>query len=883
MTDSIAKAPVAWHTTTTDETMGELAASGSGLSAQEAGKRLEQSGPNMLKEGARRSPLAMILDQFKDFLIIILLIAAVIAGVVGDPVEAYAILAIVALNAIIGFFQEFRAEKAMAALRSMAAPFAAVLRDGAPQNIAAADIVPGDVVLLEAGRIVPADMRLLEAAQLRAAESALTGESVPVEKHTVALADASLPLGDRTNMVYSGTAITYGRGKGVVVATGMATELGRIAHMLEQEKVLRTPLQQRLDVFSKRLALVILAVVAVIFATGLVQGQPLVLMFLTAVSLAVAAIPEALPAVITISLAFGAKKMARQNALIRHLPAVETLGSVTCICSDKTGTLTMNKMTVEAVHDGTALSDKNHLPAFITDSPQREMLLTAMALSNDAYIDGSGAVYGDPTETALWEFARKKGFEKAALEKKFPRIAELPFDSERKMMTTLHRCAEGGILAFTKGALEAVLANCSRPSDASAADHSALQAAADRLAEQGLRVLGFARRRWESEPTELLSGQVETQLEFLGLVGLIDPPREEAREAVALCRSAGIRPIMITGDHPVTAQAIARRLGIIQQGDAVLSGRELERLSLEEFEGMVDHIGVYARVAPEQKLKIVRALQDRQQFAAMTGDGVNDAPALKSANIGIAMGITGTDVAKEASDMILLDDNFATIVKSVREGRRIYDNIIKFIMYSLTSNAATIWLIFLAPFLGLPLPLVPIQILWMNLLCDSFPGLALTAEPADPDVMQRSPRPYGEGVFAHDRGLFMLIVGLLAGLAALGFQGYAVSRAMPWQTIQTMLFTSLVFGRMTVALGVRSGTASFFTTGLRGNMTLLGAIIFTCAAQLAVVYIPVLQPVFKTQALAGPNLVITVLLSFVPLLIIEGAKLIKRLLGRKRS
>jgi Ca2+-transporting ATPase len=879
MSDTIEKAPVAWHTKTTDETMRKLDASVSGLSALEAGRRLEQSGPNMLKERARRSPLMMILDQFKDLLIIILLIAAVIAGVVGDPVEAYAILAIVVLNAVIGFFQEFRAEKAMAALRSMAAPSAAVMRDGSPQNIAACDIVPGDVVLLEAGKIVPADMRLLESAQLRAAESALTGESVPVEKHIRPLDDASLPLGDRANMVYSGTAITYGRGNGLVVATGMQTELGKIAHMLEEEKTSRTPLQHRLDLFSKKLALVILAVVAVIFATGLVQGQPLVLMFLTAVSLAVAAIPEALPAVITISLAFGAKKMVKQNALIRHLPAVETLGSVTCICSDKTGTLTMNKMTVEALHDGTELFDSRHLAGFAPRGPQQETLLRAMALSNDAYVDAGGEVYGDPTETALWQFAREKGFEKASLEKIFPRIAELPFDSERKMMTTLHRCADGSIVAFTKGALEAVLSRCPQPQESGPADHSALHAAADALAGQGLRVLGFAMRRWEHEPAELLTTHVETQLAFIGLVGLIDPPREEARDAVELCRSAGIRPIMITGDHPVTARAIARRLSIISGEDEVLTGRELEQLTLEDFEHKVDHIGVYARVAPEQKLKIVRALQDRQQFAAMTGDGVNDAPALKTANIGIAMGITGTDVAKEASDMILLDDNFATIVKSVREGRRIYDNIIKFIMYSLTSNAATIWLIFLAPFLGLPLPLVPIQILWMNLLCDSFPGLALTAEPADPRVMQRPPRPYGEGVFAGGRALFMMLVGLLSGLAALAFLFVAVRQELPWQT---MLFTSLVLGRMAVALGVRSGTASFFRTGLSGNTALAGAIILTCALQFLIVYVPVMQPVFKTEPLSGTELGITILLSFVPLLIIEAVKLIRRLAGQQK-
>ncbi len=874
--DYAALAAAPWHARSADETLEGLGSSSSGLAGTDAAGRLASCGPNRLQETARRSPLMMIADQFKDLLIIILLAAAAVAGAVGDPVEAYAILAIVALNALIGFFQEFRAEKAMAALRSMAAPSAAVLRDGSPQSVAAADIVPGDVVLLEAGKIVPADLRLFESAQLRSAESALTGESIPVEKQTLPLDDPGLPLGDRSNMAYSGTAITYGRGRGVVTATGMNTELGRIAHMLEQEKMTRTPLQSRLDVFSRRLAAVIFAVVAVIFVTGLLQGQPLVLMFLTAVSLAVAAVPEALPAVITISLAFGAKKMARQSALIRHLPAVETLGSVTCICSDKTGTLTMNRMKVEALHDGAALYEKERLAEFTAGDHRHGLLLRAMALSNDAFLDASGGVYGDPTETAIWQCARDMGFDKAELEKSWPRIAELPFDSERKMMTTLHRGEDGAIVSFTKGALEALLPRCGQ---GASDDHSGITRSAEGLAARGLRVLGFALRRWEQHPAELLAEKVETELEFIGMVGLIDPPREEAAEAVQLCRSAGIRPVMITGDHPVTARAIAARLGIISHDDEALSGRDLDGMSLEEFEGRVDSIGVYARVAPEQKLKIVKALQDRRQFIAMTGDGVNDAPALKRANIGIAMGITGTDVAKEASDMILLDDNFATIVKSVKEGRRIYDNIIKFIMYSLTSNAATIWLIFLAPFFGLPLPLVPIQILWMNLLCDSFPGLALTAEQADPRVMQRPPRPAGEGVFAHGRATFMLIVGFLAGIAALAFQAAAVSRDLPWQS---MLFTSLVFGRMTVALGVRSGTASFFATGLRGNMPLAGAIAFTCAAQLAVVYIPVLQPVFKTQALSGSDLGITVLLSFVPLLIIEIVKLLKWLTGRIR-
>lgn len=859
---------MSWHTKSVEQVLRELAGSASGLTSADARERLAQYGPNRLEEAGKRSPLAMVLDQFKDLLIIILLAAAAVAGFVGDPAEAYAILAIVAVNAVIGFFQEFRAQKALEALRLMAAPEAVVLRDGAPASVPAATIVPGDMVLLEAGKIVPADLRLAETAQLKAGESALTGESIPVEKQTRPFDDPVLPVGDRTNMVYSGTSITYGRGRGVAVATGMNTELGKIARMLDREKIVGTPLQHRLEIFSRRLAVAIGVIVAVIFATGLLQGQPLALMFLTAVSLAVAAIPEALPAVITISLAFGAKKLVRLNALIRHLPAVETLGSVSFICSDKTGTLTMNKMTVEALclPGGEPASGEDNAAC-------RSMLLQAMALNNDSFLDGSGAVCGDPTETALFVCARDRGFAKQAVENTCPRVAEVPFDSERKMMTTFHRSPDGGIISLTKGAAEALLArsiNAYAVGGSLPLDRDAVQRRAGELAESGLRVLGFAMRRWDRLPDDLSPADVETELTFIGLAGLIDPERPEAREAVALCATAGIKPVMITGDHPVTARAIAERLGIIDKGDGVLSGRDLENLPLEEFERRVEHIGVYARVAPEQKLKIVKALQDKKQFVAMTGDGVNDAPALQRANIGIAMGITGTDVAKEAADMLLLDDNFATIVKAVREGRRIYDNIIKFILYSLTSNAATICLVFLAPLAGLPLPLSPIQILWMNLLCDSLPGLALTAEPAETGIMRKPPRSHDEGVFAMGRGWSIVIIGGLIGVSALAFQFFAVRAGQPWQT---MLFTSLVLGRMAVALGARSEREFLFKKGVFNNLPLLGAIGLTAGLQLLVVYVPQLHGIFKTEPLSPEQLGITLAVSCVPLVIMEATKL----------
>ncbi|MCM2357556.1 MAG: cation-translocating P-type ATPase [Geobacteraceae bacterium] len=875
---------MSWHCKTVGEVLDELASSADGLSAAEAARRLATFGPNELEVKRGRSPLSIFLDQFRDFMILVLIAAAIISGSIGEASDTVAIVVIVVLNAIIGFVQEYRAERAMAALKGMAAPAARVMRGATPGTVAAARLVPGDIVLLEAGSIVPADLRLTEAVQLRIEEAPLTGESLPVEKRTVALRDAHLPIGDRTNMAYKGTLVTYGRGTGVVVQTGMATELGRIASLLQEEKGVRTPLQKRLASFGKRLALAVIAICAIVFVIGITRGEEPLLMLLTAISLAVAAIPEALPAVVTISLALGAGKMVRQNALIRKLPAVETLGSVTYICTDKTGTLTQNRMTVEEVWlDGTVLG-REELQGLVSGGKAPDgagILLTALALSNDARQDREGGSIGDPTEVALLEIARGAGFEKGKLEQEFARVAEIPFDSERKCMTTFHAWSDGKLVSFTKGAIEA-LSERSGPgapsAGAGAAGREALLAAAERMAADGMRVLGIAMRSWDSLPDSLTPEIVERELTILGLVGMMDPPRGEAQEAVSHCGSAGIRVVMITGDHPLTARAIARRIGIVaDDAGGVLSGRELDRLPASEFEKRVADIRVYARVAPEQKLKIVRALQERGEFVAMTGDGVNDAPALKRADIGIAMGVTGTDVAKEAADMVLLDDNFATIVRSVRQGRRIFDNIRKFVKYTMTSNSGEIWTIFLAPFLGLPIPLLPIHILWINLVTDGLPGLALAAEPAERGIMNRPPRHPRESIFARGLGIHIVWVGLLMGFVSIFTQAWAIRGGDPhWQT---MVFTVLCLSQMGHVLAIRSERDSLFSQGLFSNRPLLGAFLLTFALQMATVYLPVLNPIFKTRPLPLPELLFTLALSSVVFVAVEMEKLFRRRRG----
>jgi Ca2+-transporting ATPase len=842
-------APV-WHGVDAQSALERLAVDPQrGLSAAEAAGRLAQHGPNLLREGRRRSPWRILLDQFSDFMIVVLMAAAVLSGIVGDMADTLAILAILLLNAVIGFTQEYRAEQAMAALRRIAAPSATLLREGRRQVIAAGELVPGDIVLLEAGNVVPADLRLVEAVRMRVEEAALTGESVPVDKDAALQVEADAALGDRRNMAFKGTVVTYGRGSGVVIATGMATELGRIAALLAAGEAVKTPLQKRLMAFGKRLAVAVLAICAIVFVSGLMRGEAPVLMLLTAVSLAVAAIPEALPAVVTIALALGAYRMVEHQALMRRLPSVETLGSITYICSDKTGTLTENRMRVE-----TCLIEGRSVAPEQASGAVADRLFTAMALCNDAVGD-DGGVAGDPTEIALYTAAQRAGFSRHGLEQAMPRRAELPFDSTRMRMTTFHAAADG-VTAYTKGAPESVLPRCTAALAAGGGvgpiDHAALEAQAAAMAADGLRVLAVACRRWQDIPDLNAPESVEAGLQFVGLVGLIDPPRAEAAAAVATCRSAGITPVMITGDHPATARAIARRLGILDGEGAVVTGRELDALDDAALGARVLDARVYARVDPAQKIRVVEALQARGQFVAMTGDGVNDAPALKRADIGVSMGRGGTDVAREASDMVLLDDNFATIVAAVRGGRRIYDNIRRFIKYVLTTNLAEVLLIFIAPFLGLPLPLLPLHILWVNLVTDGLPGLALTVEPAEPGIMQRPPRPPGETMFAHGVWQHILWVGCLMSALVLGLQHWGVSAGLEhWQT---MVFTALTFVQLAHVMAIRSDRESLFTVGVLTNRPMVIAVVLTVILQLLLIYVPALNRVFDTAPLTLPEL-----------------------------
>ncbi len=818
-----------------------------GLAADEIDARLQRHGPNSLPETAPRSWLQRVLDPFRDFMIAVLLAAAVLSGFIGDIADTVAIAVIVLLNAVIGIVQEWRADRAMLALRQFAVPHARVLRGGRVILIEARQLVPGDVVLLEAGDMIPADLGLHRVAQLRVDESTLTGESVTVQKHVSPLATRALPLGDQANMAFKGTLVTHGRATGIVIATGAATQLGRVAALMQATGSRSTPLQLRLAAFGKRLSLVVLAICALIFAIGVLRGEPWLLMALTAISLAVAAIPEALPAVVTVLLALGARAMVRVHALVRRLPAVETLGSVTVICSDKTGTLTLNRMRVQAWRTW-------------GDLPPRP-LWQAAALCNDAVPDdAAGTWLGDPTETALVERAGEEGVDVAALRARQPRAGEIPFDAERKRMTTWHAATEDGAdarwIAMTKGAPESVLPRCTHVLTRRGAEtlhaHEALDAARD-LAAQGMRVLAVAQREWrEPPPTE--AGAAERDMTLLGLVGLLDPPRPEARQAVAECLAAGITPVMITGDHPATALAIARELGIAVVGAKALSGAELAAMDDAALRDAVAQVRVYARMDPAQKIRIVAALQANGEFVAMTGDGVNDAPALRAADIGVAMGAGGTDVAREAASLVLLDDNFATIVAAVREGRRIFDNIRKFIRYAMTGNSGEIWTLFLAPLLGLPVPLLPIHILWVNLVTDGLPGLALAAEPAERGVMQRPPRPPGESVFAHGLWQHALWVGLLIGGLCLGVQAWAAASGNAHG--QTMVFTVLTLTQMAHVMAIRSERESLFTLGLRSNLPLLGAVGLTFVLQLGVVYLPLLQPTFHTLPLAPGELAV---------------------------
>ncbi len=823
-----------WHRLSVTETFQLLDTRQQGLRMTDAEEKLLQYGPNELQEAKKKSVAGMLLSQFRDVMILILLAAAIISGFIGDLTDTLVILVIVLLNAVLGFLQEYRAEKAIQALKQMAVTQARVLRDGNITWLPATVLVPGDLVLLEAGNAVPADLRITESVNLKIEEAALTGESHPVDKISRVLDTDDLPVGDRKNMAYKGTFVTYGRGTGIVIATGMQTELGRIAKMLQQDEML-TPLQQRMASFGKKLSVLVLFLCVVFFIAGWLRGEEVVKMILTSISLAVAAIPEALPAVITISLALAAKRLVRLNSLIRKLPAVETLGSVTYICTDKTGTLTKNKMYVEELFANGHLYARKDLSSVM---PQKEvhLLMLAFALNNDAVEGSDHIIKGDSTEVALLELAREQDIKPGD----WPRLAEIAFDSERKMMTTFH-AHDNRIISFTKGAPD-ILLQLSTDADA-----PALLKQVDKLAAKGHRVLGFAYRYWDTLPESPDSALHESGLHFLGLAGIIDPPRDEVYDAVAQCKTAGIIPVLITGDHPLTAKTIAQRIGIISSDqDITMTGKQLAALDNESFLSKVEKIKVYARVSPEQKLQIVKALQQKGHYVAMTGDGVNDAPSLKRANIGIAMGITGTDVSKEAAHMILLDDNFSTIVKAVREGRRIYDNILKFIKYLMTTNSGELWTLLLGPVIGLPVALLPIHILWINLVSDGLPAISLSFEKAEKDIMNRPPRPPQESVFANGRGIHMIWVGLLMAGITLSAQAWAIRNGLHWQTI---VFNILCLSQMGHVLAIRSEYRSLFRIGLFTNKPLLGAVLIAFLLQFLLTYVPVLHSVFKTQSL----------------------------------
>ena len=835
-----------------------------GLSAQEAQQRAEQYGPNRLKGAEKESLIKRFFNQLKDPMILVLLAAAVLSLVSSgftDWADPIIILLIVIVNAVISITQEDNANKALEALRNMSAPLAKAVREGEVIRIPTDQLVPGDIIVLEAGDLVPADGRILTCANLKADEAAMTGESVPVSKQAVDSLPEETVLGDRKNMVISSTVITNGRATCVVTATGMDTEVGRIANMLMEEEDGQTPLQKKMAEISKTLSIVCLAVCAVMFVVGLLYHRPLPEIFMTAVSLAVAAIPEGLAAVVTIVLALGVQRMVKRSAIIKKLPAVETLGCASVICSDKTGTLTQNKMTVVDV--------------WTAEDTGRPMALTIGCLCNDTVLTGEGTSFqtaGDPTETAFVDIAMREGLDKNRLESVMPRVAELPFDSERKLMSTVHPMGDK-FRIMVKGAPDVLLRRC-------VIDGETAKSASDaneEMASRALRVLGVAYRDVETIPEELSTEALETGLTFVGLIGMIDPPRMEVKQAVAECYAAGIRPVMITGDHKLTAVAIARELDIFRPGDLALTGGDLDVMSQETLEQDVEKYSVYARVSPEHKMRIVQAWQAKGKVVAMTGDGVNDAPALKTADIGCAMGITGTDVAKGSADMILTDDNFATIVHAVEQGRGIYANIKKSIQYLLSCNIGEVIIIFIATLFNFrQMPLVPIQLLWLNLVTDSLPALALGMEPVEAGIMHQKPRNPRDSVFAHGFAVSMVFYGVLVGTITLAAFLLGEYVFLNEAAANTMAFATLVFCELTRAFAVRSERMSVFQIGLLSNKTMNKAFVVGLILQLAVLLIPFLQPVFHIVPLTGMEWVVVVGLSFVPLIVSEIAKAVRR-------
>jgi P-type Ca2+ transporter type 2C len=870
-----------WHTQPVETVLEKLGSSLTALTTAEAERRLEEHGPNEIGTTARTSPWALLFEQFKNVLIVILLVATALSAFLGHGLEAIAIAVIVLFAVLLGFIQEYRAERAIDALREMAAPSATVLRDGNENEIPARELVPGDVVLLSAGDKVPADLRLIEAINLRIEEAALTGESVAVEKHTEPLAEPDLPVGDRKNMTYAGTAATYGRGRGVVVATGLATEFGKIARMIETIETGKTPLQENLDRVGTSLARATFVVVAIIVGLGLMRGQPFIEMLVFGIALAVAVVPEALPAVVTISLAIGVRRMVKRHALMRRLPAVETLGSTSVICSDKTGTLTKDEMTARRIlcaGQKVSVSGAGYEPrgefslngsAFEATEPLKR-LLRASVLASDAHIvynesENRWHVKGDPTEAALVVAAAKAHLKKADLERQYPRVHEIPFTSETKRMTTLHEGPDG-TLACSKGAPEILLETCSRHLTAEGEkplderSREAILEAAHQMASEALRVLGIAEKRGA------VRADAEKDMTFLGLVGMIDPPRPEAKLAIETCQLAGIRAVMITGDHPLTARAVATELGMLR-GGKVVTGADLNATSDEEFEREVESVEVYARVSPAHKLKVVTALQKRGHVVAMTGDGVNDAPALKKADIGIAMGITGTDVTKEAAAMTLTDDNFASIVAAVEEGRAIFGNIKKYLMYLLSSNIGEICLMAGATLLGLPLPLSAVQILYVNLATDGLPALALAVDPEEPDLMRRPPRQRKTGIFTRPVVVLMLAGGLWSALVNLGIFMWALRSGRSLEEAMTITFVSLVLIQFFKAYNFRSDRHSVLRSPF-ANKWLNAAIAWELILLGLILYVPVLAKPFGNFSLSGVDwmVILAVSLTISPVL-----------------
>jgi Ca2+-transporting ATPase len=909
--------PEAWHATELNAVAAALGTSPeTGLTQAEAERRLVEHGPNELREAPRPGFFRMLLDQLNNFIVLLLIGAAVLSILLGDYIEGAAILAIVVLNAVLGVVQERRAEEALAALRRLAAPEALAIRDGHRSSLPARDLVPGDVVLLEAGNYVPADLRLTETFNLRIEEAALTGESHAADKDARAVLTEDIPLGDQRNTAFMGTLVSYGRGRGVVVSTGMLTQIGLIASMIQSFAEEPTPLQRKLNQLGKLLGTAALIICGVVFAVGWLRGYPPLDMFLTAVSLAVAAVPEGLAAVVTITLALGMREMIKRHALVRRLSSVETLGSTTVICSDKTGTLTENQMTVTRLWaDGTTLEIGTQRggpetfrvegqSADLTSYPAARTALWIAVLANDAASE-PGRVVGDPTETALIHAAAKAGAEHEALDLAYPRIDEIPFDSNRKRMTTVHRVEQprsddlspfrdaeqrGWVVTATKGAPDIVLDLCTHAQAMSGQAvpltderRRQIRQANDALTAQALRVLGVAYRIDREPPEGGPAADVEAGLTFVGLIGMIDPPRAAVPEALTHARGAGIRTLMITGDYPSTARAIAESIGLLRPGHAVRSGAELDQLDDAALAEEVGRTDVYARVSPEHKVRIVTALKEARQIVAMTGDGVNDAPALKRADIGIAMGITGTDVAKETADMVLTDDNYASIVAAVEQGRVIYANIRKFVFYLLSCNLAEIAVIFTATLAGWPSPLAPIQLLWLNLITDGAPALALGVERGDPDVMNQPPRPPAEPVIHRPMRLGIIVQTVaIAAVTLLAFGIGLQTRPGDLLYAETMAFVTLSASELLRAFTARSERYSIFRIGLTSNRTMIYAVASSLGLLLAVIYIPLLQPFFGTVPLTATDWAEIIPLLFVPALAAEITKWGQRLAARRR-